>query len=102
VDRARSRLSDAENALQRTQRWFRQFDHELDPRIRSTRPLRQILDHDLVKAIALLAETINLLADYADLPPGQNATTPSATESGAGNIPPPDPESDSGPQEGAA
>jgi hypothetical protein len=71
VDRARTRLSDAENALQRTQRWFRQFDHELDPRVRTTRPLRQMLDHELIKAVALLADTISTLAAYADLAPGR-------------------------------
>ncbi|MCL4179110.1 MAG: hypothetical protein KJ072_15380 [Verrucomicrobia bacterium] len=102
VDRARARLTEAEQALQRTQRWLRQYDHQLDPHLRTTNPLRRLLDHDLVKAIALLSQTTETLADYAALAPNRNPTPTAdadpATEPAAPNAP----ETASGPAEGGA
>jgi hypothetical protein len=76
VERARTRLGEAESALERVQRWLRQYDHEIDPHSRSTNPLRQLLDHNLVKAVALLSQTTRVLADYAVVSPDHGPDQP--------------------------
>lgn len=83
VDRARAKLREAEGSLEQTRRWFRQFDREIDPRIRTTHLLRQSLDVDLVKAVALLTETSRVLADYAAVSPNRNPNPPSTVENQA-------------------
>jgi hypothetical protein len=82
VDRAKAKLQEAEGALEKTRHWFRQFDREIDPRMRTTHLLRQTLDADLVKAVALLSETTRVLADYAGVSPGANPNpNPTSTDS---------------------
>jgi hypothetical protein len=100
VDRARAKLQEAEGALEKTRRWFRQFDREIDPRMRTTQLLRQTLDADLVKAVALLSETTRVLTDYAAVSPGSNPTptptpNPSSTDANQTDVQsPPDREPD--------
>jgi hypothetical protein len=72
VDRAKAKLEEAEEAFGRARHWLRQYDREIDPHSKSTQSLRQLLDLDLVKAVALLSETTRVLADYAELAPGQH------------------------------
>jgi hypothetical protein len=72
VDRAKANLQEAEAAFDRARQWLRQYDREIDPHSKATQSLRQRLDLDLVKAVALLAETTRVLADYAELAPGRN------------------------------
>ena len=102
VDRARARLEEAAGAFERVQQWLRRYDHVVDPHLRTTNPLRQVLDHDLVKAAALLSQTISVLADYAALSPDRNAAPPSSTELGHGQTAPADPEAHPGQIEGGA
>jgi hypothetical protein len=65
VERAKAKLDQATETFGHTRRWLSQFDHAVDPQVKRTAPLRQVLDHDLVKAVALLAETMRVLVDYA-------------------------------------
>jgi hypothetical protein len=69
VEHARNELADAEAALDRVRRWLRQYDRDIDPHAKAAQSLRLMLDVDLVKAAALLAETIRVLADYAAVAP---------------------------------
>lgn len=88
VDRAKANLQEAEAAFDRARHWLRQYDRELDPHSKTTQALRQLLDLDLVKAVALLAETTRVLADYAGLAPGRNLG--SAAETLPGPVAAPD------------
>jgi chromosome condensin MukBEF ATPase and DNA-binding subunit MukB len=88
VDRAKAQIQEAEAAFDRARHWLRQYDRELDPHSKSTQSLRQLLDLDLVNAVALLAETTRVLADYAERAPGRNLG--SVTEALPGPVPPPD------------
>ena len=78
VARLKSKITEAEDGLRRVQKWLRNFDREVEPRARAMHTLRQILDADQVKAVALLTETIRVLAEYAEVaqgpPRGANAT----------------------------
>ena len=88
VDRAKAQLQEAEATFDRARHWLRQYDRELDPHSKTTQSLRQLLDLDLVKAVALLAETTRVLADYAELAPGRNLG--SVAETLPGPAAPPD------------
>lgn len=84
VERTRAQLAEAEEALERVRGWLRQYDRELDPHTRTTQSLRQLLDLDLVKAVALLADTSRVLAEYAErsrtsTPEPGNAADPPAS-----------------------
>lgn len=102
VDRARARLAEAEETLQRIKRWLQQYDHQLDPHLRTTNPLRRLLDRDLLKAIALLSQTTDTLADYAALAPNRIPTPTAAANPDAEPAAPDAPETASGPAEGGA
>jgi sirohydrochlorin ferrochelatase len=88
VDRAKAKLQEAEEGFDRARHWLQQYDRELDPHSKTTQSLRQLLDLDLVKAVALLSETSRVLADYAELAPGRNLG--SAAEALPGPGAPPD------------
>ncbi len=95
-ERARIRVAEAEEVAGRVRRWILQFDHEVDPRLRAIQPLRHSLDQDLVKAVALLAQTASVLADYAGLSSiGRPGSPPSAD-----SIPEEVPAEKAGPNEG--
>ena len=73
VQRAKQSLAEAESSLRRVQRWIGQYDSEIEVLAKSMVSLRHVLDHDLVKASAVLQETIEVLSDYAELSPGRPA-----------------------------
>lgn len=97
VERTRAKLLEAEGALGRAQRWLRQYDRQMDPHSKATQSLRQILDLDLVKAVAVLSETSRVLAEYAELSPNHGGAS-SAT--GADQNPPAQSETPSNPSGG--
>lgn len=76
--RARRLLDDAEGKLRLVKRWGREFDGRAQPLVKQMEKLHTFLSNDLVKAVALLAETAQKLRDYAGLtpPPGLASNEP--------------------------
>jgi hypothetical protein len=50
--------------------WDRVFDNRADPLVKQMEKLHTVLAHDMVQAVAFLAQTINTLHAYADVMPG--------------------------------
>ena len=69
VQKARQSISDAEEKLKITGQWARLFDHRVETPARQVEQLRQLLDHDLGKAVMWLNELIKSLGAYAELSP---------------------------------
>jgi len=67
--RARRALDEAETRLRVLKKWGREFDGQVAPLVKQTEKLQTVLANDMVKATAYLAETIKLLAAYAERSP---------------------------------
>ncbi len=79
VRKARHSIRDAEDKLKLTGQWTRQFDHRVEAPARQVEQLRQLLDHDLGKAVMWLNELIKSLSAYAELSPSSSSTAPPKT-----------------------
>ena len=64
--RARRALDEAENKVRRVKAWSREFDGRAQPLVKQMEKLHTLLAHDMVKAIASLGETADLLHRYAE------------------------------------
>ncbi len=98
LHRAKRALEEAEAKLRIVKKWTREFDSRVQPLLKQTEKLHTVLSHDMAKAVALLTQTINTLAAYAEShsllsepsSPSQSSSTPpdpnqtSATPSEAG------------------
>lgn len=73
VRRARAAVEEAEDKLRNVKRWTRNFDHEADPLLKRVDGLRQLLDHDMPKAISYLLQAQTTLEDYAQTAPASTA-----------------------------
>lgn len=81
VRKARYALEEAQQRLERTKTWARDFDRLVDPLAKKLDGLRDYLDNDLVRAVAHLAEIQKILAAYAEVhAPTTSAAEPSAAE----------------------
>ncbi|KAB2653950.1 MAG: DUF1778 domain-containing protein [Verrucomicrobia bacterium] len=90
VQKARRSIRDAEEKFRITGQWARQFDHRVEAPARQVEQLRQLLDHDLGKAVMWLNELIKSLSAYAELSPSAALPTttleaPSSSPSTVGN-----------------
>lgn len=93
VNRAKRALEEAEAGRDRVERWLRHFESEVESRTQVVTQLRQVLSHDMRKAVAFLDAASAALADYAGLvsPP-----TPDAAAVASSSAP------ETGPVEGAS
>src|SRR6266700_4033198 len=66
----------AEGKLKLLKYWNREFDGRVEPLVKQLQKLHTFLANDLVQASAYLAQTINTLAAYAEVPPPGAATPP--------------------------
>lgn len=64
--RARRSLDEAEAKVRRVKTWSREFDGRAQPLVKQMEKLHTLLAHDMVKAIASLGETAELLHRYAE------------------------------------
>lgn len=64
VRKARYALEEAQQRLDRTKGWARDYDRTVDPLARKLDGLRQFIDDDLARAVAHLAEIKRLIAAY--------------------------------------
>lgn len=83
VVRAKQKLREAEERLQKVKTWNRQFDQRVEPPARQVDKLRHTLVHDLAHAIAHLATITKTLDEYAGLTPSSPAPKPTEPNSGA-------------------
>lgn len=83
VRKARQALDAADARLATVKQWRRQYDDRVMPLAREVDKLREVLDHDMRKAAALLAETVKTLDAYAGLaPPDLSAARTPPEQSG--------------------
>ncbi|HYR57784.1 MAG TPA: hypothetical protein VEO95_04100 [Chthoniobacteraceae bacterium] len=79
VRKWKAAVAEAEDKLRNVKMWTRNFDHEVDPLMKRIDGLRQLLDHDMPKAIAYLVQAQKTLDSYAEMrPPAQTAPPPPA------------------------
>jgi len=69
VHRAKRTLEEAETKLRMVKKWARDYDGRVQPLLKQIEKLHSVLSHDLVKAMAYLAEVIKTLAAYAETRP---------------------------------
>ncbi len=76
VQRTKRALDEAEGKLRVLKQWNRVFDNRVDPLVKQMEKLHTVLAHDMVQAVAFLAQAINTLEAYAEVAPP--AATPAA------------------------
>jgi len=83
VQRTKRALDEAEAKLRVLKQWNRVFDNRVDPLVKQMEKLHTVLAHDMVKAVAFLAQAINTLQAYAEIAPPAAAGTPSGENKSA-------------------
>jgi hypothetical protein len=78
VEKAKRALEEAQGRLRRVKQWAQNFDNAADPIVKRMESIRQYLDVDMPKAIAYLVNLQRTLAAYAEGPPPEEASAPSA------------------------
>ncbi|MBL9133001.1 MAG: hypothetical protein JNG86_17460 [Verrucomicrobiaceae bacterium] len=78
VRKCRYALEEAQQKLDRTKAWARDYDRTVDPLARKLDGLRTYIDDDLAQAIAQLAEIQRLIAAYNESPAPAAAPAPEA------------------------
>ena len=69
VQRAKRALDEAEAKLRVVKQWNRVFDSRVNPLVKQMEKLHTVLAHDMVKAVAFLAQAIQTLDAYAEVAP---------------------------------
>jgi hypothetical protein len=76
VQRTKRALEEAEGKLRVVKQWNRVFDNRVDPLVKQMEKLQTVLAHDMVQAVAYLAQAINTLKAYAEIARPAAAETP--------------------------
>ena len=84
VAKAKRALEEAQDKVRRVKQWAQNFDNAADPIVKRMESVRQYLDVDMPKAIAYLVNLQRTLAAYAEGPPPEAASAPSAVTPEAG------------------
>jgi hypothetical protein len=81
VQRTKRALDEAQEKLRVLKQWNRVFDNRVEPLVKQMEKLHTVLAHDMVHAVAYLAQAINTLDAYAEVAPPVAApgATPPAT-----------------------
>jgi hypothetical protein len=66
VRRCKLELEEAEEKFKMTKKWAREYDRTFDPALKGLTQLRDFLEHDLVKGIASLDQSLKTLAAYLE------------------------------------
>lgn len=75
VRRCRHAVEEAEEKLRKVKKWSRDFEETAEPMLRRLQRLRDLLDEDLPKGIAWLAQAQRILDEYAEsFPPAKQET----------------------------
>ena len=75
VRKARYAVEEAQQCLERTKTWARDYDRLISPLAKKVESLRDYLENDLTRAVAHLTEIQKILASYTE------ASTPAPAES---------------------
>jgi hypothetical protein len=81
VHRCKAALRETEERLERVKQWVKQYGSLVEPKTKAVVQMRQVLDHDLLKAIAFLEQAAATLADYAGM---QKSGGPAVDSTGEG------------------
>ena len=88
VNKAKRALVEAEDKLRKVKVWNQNFDHSADPIVKRLEGIRELIDHDMPKAISYLVNVQRILDAYTEAQaptsepePAQTVAT-SATEAG--------------------
>jgi len=86
VQRAKRARDEAEEKLRVLKQWGRVFENRVDPLVKQMEKLHTVLAHDMVQAVAYLAQAVATLDAYAEVaaPPSASSppTSPSAEPAG--------------------
>ena len=66
VRRCKAELEEAEDKFKQTKKWSREFDRSFDPAMKGITQLRDFLEHDLVRGIASLDQSLKTIAAYLE------------------------------------
>ncbi len=83
VRRAKRDLDEAEAKLRVVKQWNRVFDNRVDPLVKQMEKLQTVLAHDMVRAVAYLAQAVDTLKTYAEVAPPPAAGRPPGENKGA-------------------
>lgn len=73
INKKRREIKELELTLRSVSGWLRNFDSTVEVEARKADKLRQILDHDMAKALKNLSESYKLLQEYqSSLPPSSS------------------------------
>jgi hypothetical protein len=67
VNRCKAALRETEERLERVKHWIKQYGTAVEPKAKVIVQMRQVVDHELRKAIAFLEQSAATLADYAEI-----------------------------------
>lgn len=81
VNRCKAALKETEERLDRVKGWVKRYGSVVEPKTKVVVQMRQMLDHDLIKAIAFLENAAAALTDYAEI----RKTTRAAGDSAGGD-----------------
>jgi hypothetical protein len=73
VQRARAAVAEAEQGLTRVKSWLRQYETQVESRLKAVNQLRQVFNQDMKKAAAFLETAGNTLDQYANLAPASTS-----------------------------
>ena len=83
VHRTKRAFHEAEDKLRVIRKWNRDFDNRVEPLLKQMEKLHTVLAHDMVRAIAYLAQAINTLHAYAGIAPPTAAPASAPPPSGS-------------------
>jgi hypothetical protein len=95
LDKAKRRLAEAEDKLEKVKHWSRAIEQEVSEYRGPAQQLGNMLVADLPKAFAVLDRKVAMLEAYADIMPGGGSSIPQAT-SQVSNAPAANPAAGSG------
>ena len=81
VQRTKHAVEEAEGKLRVLKQWSRVYDNRVGPLVKQMEKLHTVLAHDMVQAVAFLAQAVNTLGAYAEVAPPP-ASAPAATQPG--------------------
>lgn len=89
VNKCKAALRETEERLERVKKWLKVYGSLVEPKTKVVLQMRQVVDHDLRKAVAFLENAASTLTDYAELrklnPPTGSASTASDEGAPAGS-----------------
>lgn len=83
VNKCKAALSETEERLERVKKWLKQYGTAVEPKAKVVIQMRQVVDHDLAKAVAFLAQAASTLNDYAEI---RKAAPPAGDSAGGGPV----------------